>query len=604
MQWLGAVEQPPHLRAISPIVTGSDYYHGWIYEGGAFQFGFNVFWIWLMSNPRGVGELAQVYRHLPLRTLPIREHSWARLYAHWLAHCTDDHYWQLLSINRRYERVQVPALIVGGWYDVFLRGTIENYVGMRERGGSNEARNGARLVIGPWAHGSTYGPYPDHSFPQFGAEQDLDVPGLQLEFFDRWLRGGEGDQPPVRIFVLGENRWRGEDEWPLSRARESPWYLRADGRLSEEGPGEETPDDFVYDPTDPAPTLGGPTSLPAKGLKMNTGPADQRPLAARSDVLVYTSDVFEQPLEVTGPLTLILHAATDARDTDFVAKLADVAPDGETTILVEGVLRARFREGFHRRVSPRAGRGLRILDRPGGDEQRVRRRAPPAAPADEQLVSALRPEREHRESPRRRHRSGSSAGKAEDLPRRRTAVAARAAGRTSLDNPRGVVHAHDLWRSPSSIPARARRRSAWGRSCSRASPSCSTATSPQADEARACRSGSTRSRGRWSRSRAPTSRSRRCSRSRSPLTDAAREAGLTPDFVAGHSLGEYTAAVAAGALAVEDGMRLVSLRGKLMDETQSERPGAMAAVIGLPPSTLERALRAGVRTPARWRRRT
>lgn len=353
VQWLGAVEQPPHLRAISPIVTGSDYYQGWLYEGGAFQFGFNVFWIWLMSRPRELGRLEEVYRHLPLRTLPIEDLAWARLYAHWLAHSTNDHYWRRLSINRRYEEIEAPALIVGGWYDVFIRGTLENYAGVRARGGTEAARTGTRLVVGPWAHGSTYGPYPDHSFDAFAPDDGLDVPGLQLRFFARRLLGTEkglDDEPPVRIFVMGENRWRDEDDWPLARARPTEWHLRAGGRLTEEPPDDERPDEYVYDPADPAPTLGGQTSLPARMMKMNSGPLDQGRLDGRQDVLPFTSAPLEEPLEVTGPIALHLHAATSAPDTDFVAKLVDVGPDGSAIILTEGVLRARFREGFEREV--------------------------------------------------------------------------------------------------------------------------------------------------------------------------------------------------------------------------------------------------------------
>jgi hypothetical protein len=353
VQWLGAAERPPHLQAISPIVTGSDYYHGWIYEGGAFQFGFNVFWMWLMSNPREVGKLDQVYRHLPLRTLPVPDLAWARLYAHWLAHSTDDHYWRSLSINRRYEQIEVPALIVGGWYDVFIRGTLENYAGMRARGGSEAARAGQRLLIGPWAHGSTYGPYPEHAFDLFGQDATIDVSALQLRFFAHHLLGEENgldDEPPVRIFVMGENRWRDEDDWPLARASETRWYLREGGRLTRDGPADESPDEYVYDPRDPAPTIGGPTSLPARMMRMNSGPLDQSRLEGRSDVLAYTSDPLDEPLEVTGSLGLVLYAATSGPDTDFVGKLVDVYPDGSAIILAEGVLRTRFREGFEREV--------------------------------------------------------------------------------------------------------------------------------------------------------------------------------------------------------------------------------------------------------------
>jgi putative CocE/NonD family hydrolase len=364
VQWLGAVERPPHLRAISPIVTGSDYYHGWIYEGGAFQLGFNVFWIWLMSNPRGVARLDEVFRHLPLRTLAIDDLAWARLYAHWLAHCTDDHYWRSLSINRRYEQITVPALIVGGWYDVFIRGTLENYVGLHARGGSEEARTGTRLVVGPWAHGSTYGPYPDHSFEPFAPEDSLDVPELQLRFFAHHLRGdanGVDAEPPVRIFVMGENRWRDEDDWPPQQAVETAWYLRAGGLLAREPPGEERPDEFSYDPREPAPTIGGPTSLPARMLKPNSGPLDQRRLVERADVLTYSSEPLKEPLEITGPVAVRLHAATSAPDTDFVAKLIDVRPDGAGIILAEGVLRLRFREGFDRELLVEPGRPSELM---------------------------------------------------------------------------------------------------------------------------------------------------------------------------------------------------------------------------------------------------
>ena len=358
VQWLGAAQRPPHLKGISPIVTGSDFFNGWIYEGGAFQFGFNVFWVWLMTNPRQIGKLEDVYQHLPLRTLPIPDLAWARLYAHWLAHSTDDHYWRSLAINRRYELIETPAFVIGGWYDVFIRGTLENYIGLKARGGSPEARR-PRLLVGPWAHGSTYGPYPDHSFDLFGGEDAVDVPGEQLRFFAHHLRGdanGLDDEPPVRIFVMGENSWRNEDDWPLARATDPSWYLHAGGVLSIAPPGEELPDEFTFDPLDPAPTIGGPTSLPARMMKANSGPLDQRRLQARADVLQYTSAQFEQPLEVTGPLSLRLHASTSAPDTDFVAKLIDVAEDDTAVILAEGVLRTRFREGFDRELLVEAGR--------------------------------------------------------------------------------------------------------------------------------------------------------------------------------------------------------------------------------------------------------
>jgi putative CocE/NonD family hydrolase len=358
-QWLAAAEQPPHLRAMFPVAIGSDFYDGWIYQGGAFQLGFNLFWALLIEAPKEAPRATAHCRHLPLSTLPILRDLGARasFYFDWIEHPTDDPFWQRLAINRHYGRVLVPGYNVGGWYDVFLRGTLENFARMRQDGGSEAARRGQKLLVGPWGHGSTYGPYPDHSFPIFAPGDALDLSEVQLRFFARFLkdeRGGIDEQPPVRIFIMGENRWRDENEWPLARARYTPWYLHGPAgagavrSLSPDVPGEEAPDGYIYDPNDPAPTVGGPTSLPALLFGTNSGPHDQRRVEERPDVLTYTSAPLKLPMETTGPLRVRLFAATSANDTDFVAKLMDVDLDGVSRILAEGILRARYREGFER----------------------------------------------------------------------------------------------------------------------------------------------------------------------------------------------------------------------------------------------------------------
>jgi uncharacterized protein len=350
-QWRAALERPPHLRAISPVVVGSDYYDGWIYRGGAFELGFNLFWVHLMTDPKGRGSLDEHFRHLPLTNPPLLADSPAgRFYREWVEHPTYDEHWRRLSIRGRYGDVQVPALIVGGWFDVFLGGTLENFAGMRTEGGSEAAREHTRLLVGPWAHGSAFGAYPDHAFKEFGPDDRIDLAEDQLRFFSAHLRGEPAeDGAPIRIFVMGANEWRDEQEWPLARARTERWHLRTDGRLSPEPPAaDEPPDEYEYDPRDPAPTVGGPTSLPAKFMRQNAGPLDQAPVEKRSDVLVYSSEPLAEPLEVTGPLRLVLHAATSGPDTDWIAKLCDVDPDDRSRILAEGVLRARYREGFDR----------------------------------------------------------------------------------------------------------------------------------------------------------------------------------------------------------------------------------------------------------------
>ena len=358
-QWLAAAEQPPHLKAMFPVAIGSDFYDGWIYQGGAFQLGFNLFWALLIGAPKEAPRATTHCRHLPLATLPVLKDLGERasFYFDWLEHSTNDAFWQPLAIRRSYGRVQVPGYNVGGWYDVFLRGTLHNFAGMRQEGGSDAARRAQKLLVGPWGHGSTYGPYPDQSYPIFAPDDALDVTDLQLRFFARFLRddrNGIDDEPPVRLFIMGENRWRDENEWPLARTRYTPWYLHgaaggdAGRLLSPEPPGDEVPDHYDYDPNDPAPTVGGPTSLPALLFGTNSGPQDQRRVEQRPDVLVFSSAVLERPLETTGPLRLRLFAATSASDTDFVAKLMDVDPSGASRILAEGILRARYRDGFER----------------------------------------------------------------------------------------------------------------------------------------------------------------------------------------------------------------------------------------------------------------
>ena len=186
----------------------------------------------------------------------------------------------------------------------------------------------------------------------------VDITNAQIRWFDHWLKGidnGVGRERPVRIFVMGIDRWREEDDWPLPDTRFRQYYLhsagaanslRGDGTLSALPPSDEPEDAYLYDPRRPVPTLGGATLLPGSTIAANAGPRDQRRVEERDDVLCYTSAPLERPLEVTGPVELILHASSSARDTDFTGKLVDVAPDGRAESLSDGILRARYRNSF------------------------------------------------------------------------------------------------------------------------------------------------------------------------------------------------------------------------------------------------------------------
>jgi len=372
-QWLAAVMQPPHLATIVPAMTSSDYYDGWSYEGGAWSLAFEESWpiftIALASARRtgdqssvakivdAAGKIAQTYNHLPLTDYPWLSPgvpTVAGYFYDWLAHDTWDDYWQQWSIRKRYGRVQVPVLNFAGWYDVFLNGSIENFVGMRKEGGSDVARSAQRLVIGPYIHFPWNAKVGD---VDFGFEAINPIDGLQLAWFDHWLKGkdnGADREAAVRVFVMGVNRWRDAADWPIPGTRFTKYYLRSlgeantrfgNGRLDTDAPmADEPPDHYRYDPNDPVPSRGGHSCCTPEVAPV--GPYDQAEIEQRADVLVYSTPVLQQPVEVTGPISLTLFAASSAVDTDWTAKLVDVYPDGRAINLNNSIIRARYRDSL------------------------------------------------------------------------------------------------------------------------------------------------------------------------------------------------------------------------------------------------------------------
>ena len=377
-QWLAASEQAPALRAMAPFITTDQYYDRWTYQGGAFQLGFMLQWA---ASTFALGEVVRrlgqgrasmaqfaaviaggdgvtaAYEHLPLSDVPGLE-EFAPYYRDWLAHPSYDEYWRAAAPCEHYEKISAPALNFGGWYDLFLGGTLANYTGMQARGGSAAARKHQRLVIGPWVHGYNGGVYPERNFGLMAMDAVADVTAMQIRWFDHWLKGeanGVLDDKPVKLFIMGLDAWREEADWPLPDTRYEKWYLHSDGRanslagdgrLSTSAPSAEDPDTYLYDPREPVRTCGGATFLPGLFVAANAGPRDQRAIEARADVLCYTSAVLEEDLEVTGPVSLSLFVTSSAVDTDFTGKLVDVYPDGRAMILTDGILRARYRESL------------------------------------------------------------------------------------------------------------------------------------------------------------------------------------------------------------------------------------------------------------------
>jgi putative CocE/NonD family hydrolase len=299
-------------------------------------------------------DLDSIFSELPLGSHPLIQEA-AAFYPEWLAHTTADAYWQPISPVQWYEQVTTPAFNIGGWYDAFLWSALQHYQGMRQRGATEHARRNQRLIIGPWSHMNFSGSFPEREFGAAASSDAIDLTALQLRWFDRWLKevdNGVEEESPVTIFVMGIDTWRTEADWPLPDTQYRPYYLHSagqantlhgDGTLSPEPPGDEPSDVYLYNPMRPVPTIGGQVILPGSNA---AGPRDQREVETRDDVLVYSTPVLNQPIEVTGPIELRLFVASSGRDTDFTGKLVDVEPDGRAIILTEGILRARYRNSF------------------------------------------------------------------------------------------------------------------------------------------------------------------------------------------------------------------------------------------------------------------
>ncbi len=378
-QWRAAQAAPQGLVTIFPMVASTSLYHDWITLNGGWRLSFNFGWgpvrqeSRIMQNP-GPHTLAggrashydHVQWHLPLNTMQELVGRNARFYDDWLAHPDYGDYWKPYNVEEMFEKISIPAHTLGGWFDIFSQGTLRGYVGMSQKGATERARRGSHMVIGPWGHG------PSQKFGaiDFGPHANVDALTVQLRWYDHWLKGmdnGLASEPPVKLFVMGRNEWVYEREYPLARTTYRPLYFgsggnanrdRGDGRLTWEKPaGASPPDRFRYDPDDPVPSLGGNNCC---GTPTAAGPQDQRPIESRRDVLIYTSLVLAEELEATGPVKVVLYASSDAVDTDFVAKLVDVHPDGTSYNMAEGILRARYRESLSKPIPLKPGQVYRF----------------------------------------------------------------------------------------------------------------------------------------------------------------------------------------------------------------------------------------------------
>ena len=375
VQWETAATGAPALKAIAPSVTSIDNYEApWYSAGGALSLSLVTLWNAMMyaadaqrSLALGQGSLAQVQELgqavvsaeslsdvLPTAEVPVLK-AYGKWWDDWMAHPSHDEYWDAMELTPELKNVTAPALNIGGWYDLYIGQTVRTFTSARRNAGSAQAREGQRLIIGPWDHMSASGVYPDRSFGALATPELMGLTDLYVKFFDHWVKGGTAaldGVAPVKIFVMGIDQWRDEQDWPLPDTQWTDFHLGSaghantaggDGVLTTEPAAVAEHDTYLYDPRRPVPTAGGACLPMTPGFG---GPVDQRTVAGREDVLCFTGPVLEEPVEVTGPVSLKLFVSSSAVDTDFTAKLVDVFPDGKAINLCDGIMRARYRNGL------------------------------------------------------------------------------------------------------------------------------------------------------------------------------------------------------------------------------------------------------------------
>lgn len=347
-QWASAPMASKYLKAMVPVVPFADPYHDIAYIGGAFQLSLSLGWgVGVGGVKVDPAKLPEAFKYLPLNQWDAQFDKKVPYLNDWVNHPTYDDYWRKFSIDGHYAAVTVPALNIGGWYDIFSKNTIDLVNKARKESANRLARRNQFVVIGPWGHGVGGRKTGEVDFTE---KAQFNVGDAQFQWFEYWLKDKDThveDWAAYRIFVMGENVWHEEHEWPLKRTQFTPYYFHSGGKantrtgngeMSVAQPAVEPADTFTYDANNPVPTHGG-NNLVGTAF----GPFDQSTIEERKDVLVYTTAPLTKATEVTGPVKVVLYAASSAKDTDFTAKLVDVAPDGKAINLCDGIIRARYR---------------------------------------------------------------------------------------------------------------------------------------------------------------------------------------------------------------------------------------------------------------------
>jgi predicted acyl esterase len=323
---LASIMNPPHLAANFVMVARASLYNQSAFLGGVYRKELNDPWL---KRQKAEWVIAETIKH--------------NVY---------DGFFDLAEMSKHWQKIQVPVYNYGGWYDIFGQGNIDNFAGLQSEGGGLAAGN-QKLIMGPWAHGKV-------EEVKYPTDSVVNATEEAMRWFDYWLKGKDNgimDEPPVRYYVMGDvantqapgNEWRTAVAWPVP-AKPTSFFLKPGGALSEKmAVVSESADSYDYDPKNPVPTIGG------ANLSIKKGPMDQRATGDRKDILKYVTAPLASPIEVTGRVNVELWAESDAPDTDWMAKLVDVYPDGTERLVLDSAVRARFRNGFDREAFMKKG---------------------------------------------------------------------------------------------------------------------------------------------------------------------------------------------------------------------------------------------------------
>ncbi|MEY2756873.1 MAG: hypothetical protein RIR33_651 [Pseudomonadota bacterium] len=331
-------KESPDVLAIQIVSTS---YYSTFHPGGAFALESALYW-GLISPPErdretSGEEIQKGANGWPVIKADDRALQDVSFFNDWSTHRSNDAYWQSIDGLDRAKKVSAPVLLLGGWYDPFLPSMLKDFKTLTTENPNPLARQ-SRIIIGPYVHAG------EIEWPGASLDEPYRTASIApvLNWFDHWLGVSQTALPgsPVRIFVMGDNVWRNENEWPLARTQYTPYFLHAEGMLDSAGPpAAEVSAAWVYNPHNPVPTRGGAMLGPRSGIFEQPAPL------ARPDVITFTTRQLDKPLEVTGPISTVLHVSTDAPSTDFTVKLLDVHPDGKAYNISDGIVRRHYTPG-------------------------------------------------------------------------------------------------------------------------------------------------------------------------------------------------------------------------------------------------------------------